>query len=66
MNITPSFTSEYSMFMLIMALGTLVETEQIYHGQQWAERWAEPAFSQIPMITMENDLTAVHCLILFR
>jgi len=67
MTITPSLTSEYCMFMLLMALGSLAETQQRWGTkQQWAEKWAQPAFSMIPKITMENDLTAVHCLILFR
>ena len=54
------------MFMLIMALGTLADLEQIWNGQEWAEYWAQPAFSMLPKVIKETDLTAVHCLILFR
>jgi hypothetical protein len=66
MTLNSSFTSEYCMFMLVMALGSLAEQEQISNGIQWAEYWAKPAFSMLPMVMMETDLTAVHCLILFR
>src|ERR1700730_8034220 len=41
MTISPSFTSKYCMFMLIMALGSLAEQDQIRDGQQWAEYWAQ-------------------------
>lgn len=54
------------MFMLIMSLGTLADQEQLRNGKQWADYWAQPAFFMLPMVIGESDLTAVHCLILFR
>ena len=49
-----------------MALGRLAEKEEICQGKQSAAYWAKPAFSMIPIIMMQDGLTAVHCLILFR
>jgi hypothetical protein len=64
--LTPSSHSEHCMFMMIMALGSLAEREHIWNDQEWADGWAQPAFSLLPEIITQNDLTAVHCLILFR
>jgi hypothetical protein len=54
------------MFLLIMALGSIAENDDIRAGQSFASMWAQPAFSLLGVVTMEHTITAVQCLLLFR
>ena len=50
---------------MVLALGSLAMNDQIEPMQNWAAEYAQPAFSLLPAVILQNDLTAVHCLILF-
>jgi len=54
------------MFLMLMALGSLAEHEDSAGGIDWVEKYARPAFSMFPEVAVTVNVTAVHCLILFR
>jgi hypothetical protein len=62
-NPRPSFSTEYCMFLMMLALGSIAQNDTIYN---WAPQYAEPALSMLSVVTAQNDITAVQCLILIR
>ena len=54
------------MVLMVLALGSLGQNDEIQPLQNWAAEYAQPAFSMLPTVVMENDIVAVQCLILFR
>lgn len=60
---SPNFSTDYCMFLMILALGSIAENDIVHN---WAAQFAEPALSMLSIVCAQNDITAVHCLILFR
>jgi hypothetical protein len=65
-NLEPACTTKYCMFLLIMALGSIAENDDIRTGLDLATIWAQPAFSLLAVVTMEHTLMAIQCQLLFR
>lgn len=65
-NPIPEKSSRYCKFLLIMALGSLAKDDRPTRNLNFAEKYAQPAFSIIPTIIASADLMASQCLILIR
>ena len=64
-DIQPHMTSKYWMYLLLMALGSMVRNDEVSKGLSWGEEYARPAFSIFSIVALEVSITGVHCLILF-
>ena len=64
-NPRPVYGTNYCKFLLMMALGSMAEDDRVSSGLNWAEQFAQPAFSMLPSVASGDDLESVQCLILF-
>src|SRR5579862_3870784 len=60
---SPSFSANYCKFLMILALGSMALNDTVHN---WASQYADPALSMLSIVCAQNDITAVHCLILIR
>ena len=65
-SIQPDLGPTYCLFLLIMALGQMAQDDRVSSEQIWAEHYAQPAFSMLPLLVLKSDIISVQCLLLFR
>jgi hypothetical protein len=64
-DIKPVFTSKYCMYLLMLSLGKMARNDRLTNRPKWPEKYSQPAFSMLSIVSVENNITSVHCLILF-